>query len=294
MRCCLNIVFQDYALFPNLDVQHNVLYGLKNRPNLSAPQEVDELIDLLGLREHLSKHIDQLSGGQKQHVALARTMVMKPRILLLDEPLSALDGVIKESIKERIKTIAREYHLTTIIVTHDPEEALTLSDRVLIIDGGRIAQYGRPSEIIHRPNKGFGRALGNSFRVSAAAAVLATTIAFVIAYAIHYTRIARPLKQALQAIATLPMYLPTITYGFAIIYSFGKQGLLTRVFGRQLFNIYGFGEMYDYIKQRGYVLYPGKVMEAETFRVGNIGEIYAADIEAVSAIMKELLQEVMA
>ena len=220
--------------------------------------------------------------------------VMKPRILLLDEPLSALDGVIKESIKERIKTIAREYHLTTIIVTHDPEEALTLSDRVLIIDGGRIAQYGQPSEIIHRPNNDFGRALGNSFRVSAAAAVLATTIAFVIAYAIHYTRIARPLKQALQAIATLPMYLPTITYGFAIIYSFGKQGLLTQVFGRQLFNIYGFGEMYDYIKQRGYVLYPGKVMEAETFRVGNIGEIYAADIEAVSAIMKEFLQEVMA
>lgn len=88
-----NIVFQDYALFPNLDVQHNVLYGLKNRPNLSTPQEVDELIDLLGLREHLSKHIDQLSGGQKQRVALARTMVMKPRILLLDEPLSALDGL---------------------------------------------------------------------------------------------------------------------------------------------------------------------------------------------------------
>ena len=117
----------------------------------------DELIDLLGLREHLSKHIDQLSGGQKQRVALARTMVMKPRILLLDEPLSALDGVIKESIKERIKTIAREYHLTTIIVTHDPEEALTLSDRVLIIDGGRIAQYGQPSEIIHRPNNDFVR-----------------------------------------------------------------------------------------------------------------------------------------
>ena len=107
-----NIVFQDYALFPNLDVQHNILYGLKNRPNLSTPQEVDELIDLLGLRGHLSKHIDQLSGGQKQRVALARTMVMKPRILLLDEPLSALDGVIKESIKERIKTIAREYHRT--------------------------------------------------------------------------------------------------------------------------------------------------------------------------------------
>ncbi len=80
---------------------------------------------------------------------------MKPKILLLDEPLSALDGVIKESIKERIKTIAREYHLTTIIVTHDPEEALTLSDRVLIINEGRISQYGKPEEIIHQPGNSF-------------------------------------------------------------------------------------------------------------------------------------------
>lgn len=102
--------------------------------NVSSKQEVEELIDLLGLWEHLNKSIEQLSGGQKQRVALARTMVMKPHILLLDEPLSALDGVIKESIKDRIKTIAREYNLTTIIVTHDPEEALPLSDQVLIID----------------------------------------------------------------------------------------------------------------------------------------------------------------
>ena len=90
-------------------------------PKISTPQEVEELIDLLGLREHLHKKIEQLSGGQKQRVALARTMVMKPRILLLDEPLSALDGVIKESIKDKIRQIARDYHLTTIIVTHDPE-----------------------------------------------------------------------------------------------------------------------------------------------------------------------------
>ena len=120
-----NIVFQDYALFPNLNVYQNITYGLRNKPNISSKEEVEDLIDLLGLREHLTKRVDQLSGGQKQRVALARTMVMKPRILLLDEPLSALDGVIKESIKDRIKTIAREYHLTTIIVTHDPEEALT-------------------------------------------------------------------------------------------------------------------------------------------------------------------------
>lgn len=152
-----NIVFQDYALFPNLNVQQNITYGLRNKPGISTPQEVDELIDLLGLRDHLSKRIHQLSGGQKQRVALARTMVMKPRILLLDEPLSALDGVIKESIKERIKTIAREYELTTIIVTHDPEEALTLSDRVLILSEGGIAQYDDPYGIIHRPQNDFVR-----------------------------------------------------------------------------------------------------------------------------------------
>ena len=152
-----NIVFQDYALFPNLNVYQNITYGLKNKPGISSEEEVEELIHLLGLEDHLNKRVDQLSGGQKQRVALARTMVMKPRILLLDEPLSALDGVIKESIKDRIKTIAREYHLTTIIVTHDPEEALTLSDRVLIINQGTIAQYGRPAEIIQKPENDFVR-----------------------------------------------------------------------------------------------------------------------------------------
>lgn len=146
-----NIVFQDYALFPNLNVYQNITYGLRNKPEISSREEVEELISLLGLEEHLSKRIGQLSGGQKQRVALARTMVMKPKILLLDEPLSALDGVIKESIKDRIRTIAREYHLTTIIVTHDLEEALTLSDRVMIINEGKIAQFARPEEIIHQP-----------------------------------------------------------------------------------------------------------------------------------------------
>ena len=150
-----NIVFQDYALFPNLNVYQNITYGLKNKPGISSQEEVEELIHLLGLGEHLSKRVDQLSGGQKQRVALARTMVMKPRILLLDEPLSALDGVIKESIKDRIKMIAKEYSLTTIIVTHDPEEALTLSDRVLIINEGSISQYGRPEEIIEAPGNRF-------------------------------------------------------------------------------------------------------------------------------------------
>ena len=150
-----NIVFQDYALFPNLNAYENIVYGLRNKPNISTCKEVQELIELLGLKEHLNKNIEQLSGGQKQRVALARTLVMKPKILLLDEPLSALDGVIKESIKDKIKQIAKEYHLTTIIVTHDPEEALSLSDKVMVINGGTILQYAKPDEIINSPSDSF-------------------------------------------------------------------------------------------------------------------------------------------
>lgn len=150
-----NIVFQDYALFPNLNAYENIVYGLRNKPGISSAEEVQELISLLGLKEHLNKRIDQLSGGQKQRVALARTLVMKPKILLLDEPLSALDGVIKESIKERIQLIAKQYHLTTIIVTHDPEEALTLSDKVLIINEGQISQFDQPHVIVIQPRTQF-------------------------------------------------------------------------------------------------------------------------------------------
>lgn len=150
-----NIVFQDYALFPNLNVYENIVYGLKNKPNISTTKEVQDLINLLGLGKHLTKKIEELSGGQKQRTALARTLVMKPKILLLDEPLSALDGVIKESIKQKIKEIARDFKLTTIIVTHDPEEALTLSDKVLIVNEGQISQFGTPEEIIKNPANDF-------------------------------------------------------------------------------------------------------------------------------------------
>ena len=135
-----NVVFQDYALFPHLNAYKNIVYGLKNYPNVSTQEEINDLIDILELRDHLDKSIDQLSGGQKQRVAIARTLVMKPKVLLLDEPLSALDGIIKESIKKTIKDIVSKFNLTTIIVTHDPEEALTLSDKVLILDAGHIAQ----------------------------------------------------------------------------------------------------------------------------------------------------------
>ncbi len=150
-----NIVFQDYALFPNLNAYQNITYGLKNKPNISTEKEVEDLIELLGLKEHINKKIEQLSGGQKQRVALARTLVMKPKILLLDEPLSALDGVIKESIKNKIKEIAKEFNLTTIIVTHDPEEALSLSDKVMILNKGKIVQYAEPTDIINTPKDSF-------------------------------------------------------------------------------------------------------------------------------------------
>ena len=152
-----NIVFQDYALFPNLNAYENITYGLRNRPGASSEEEIRGLIALLGLGGHLDKRIDELSGGQKQRVALARTLVMKPRLLLLDEPLSALDGVIKESIKAKIKQIVAQYGLTTVMVTHDPEEACTMSDRVLILNRGRVAQYAAPREIIEHPADDFVR-----------------------------------------------------------------------------------------------------------------------------------------
>lgn len=148
------IVFQDYSLFPNLNALDNIRYGLRNDP-VSTDMEVLELITLLGLENHQNKTIEQLSGGQKQRVALARTLVMKPRLLLLDEPLSALDGVIKESIKARIKKVVKELQLTTCIVTHDPEEALSLSDKILILNEGKIEQYGTPSQILHQPSSRF-------------------------------------------------------------------------------------------------------------------------------------------
>lgn len=150
-----NIVFQDYALFPHLNAYENIVYGVKNKKGIVTEKEIQEYIEFLELKPHLKKKVGELSGGQRQRVALARTLVMKPEILLLDEPLSALDGVIKESIKERIKSIAKEFKLTTIIVTHDPEEALTLSDKILIIDKGSISQYGTPHEIINQPSNEF-------------------------------------------------------------------------------------------------------------------------------------------
>lgn len=160
MRTRMAMVFQNFNLFSHMTALENITVAPVHVKGMSKEEAAEKGLDLLrlvGLEDKADAYPRQLSGGQKQRVALARTMVMKPKILLLDEPLSALDGVIKESIKDRIKTIAQEYNLTTIIVTHDPEEALTLSDRVMIINEGVIAQYGKPEEIIQRPENGFVR-----------------------------------------------------------------------------------------------------------------------------------------
>ncbi|MER2120296.1 MAG: ABC transporter ATP-binding protein [Solibacillus sp.] len=150
-----NIVFQDFALFPHLNAYDNIMYGLRNQNKNVTENDVKEYIEFLELHPHLKKRVHELSGGQKQRVSIARTLVMQPDILLMDEPLSALDGVIKETIKERIQSIAREFNLTTVIVTHDPEEALTLSNQVLILNNGNVAQCGSPKEIIQHPANEF-------------------------------------------------------------------------------------------------------------------------------------------
>ena len=133
-----NIVFQDYALFPNLNVYKNITYGLKNKPNVSTKEEVEELIDLLGLREHLLKRVDQLSGGQKQRVALARTMVMKPKVLLLDEPLSALDWNLRKQVREDLVSIIREWDVPCVWVTHDESESELVGNRHWTCEDGLI------------------------------------------------------------------------------------------------------------------------------------------------------------
>lgn len=150
-----NIVFQDFCLFPHLNAYDNIVYGLKNLKRDTKEKRVTDLIELLELRPHLNKKIHELSGGQKQRVSIARTIVMEPEILLMDEPLSALDSVIKESIKDMIQKIAKKLSLTTIIVTHDPEEALTMADKLVVIENGSVAQFGTPNEIINQPKSTF-------------------------------------------------------------------------------------------------------------------------------------------
>jgi putative spermidine/putrescine transport system ATP-binding protein len=153
----IGMMFQAYALFPNLTVAQNVGFGLKiagaNKPDID--KRVTEMLKLIGLSELGARYPFQLSGGQQQRVALARALAVQPRVLLLDEPLSALDAKIRVSLREEMRSIQKALGITTIFVTHDQEEALSMSDRVVVIHQGIADQVGTPFEIYNRPKTRF-------------------------------------------------------------------------------------------------------------------------------------------
>ncbi|HUG30971.1 MAG TPA: ABC transporter ATP-binding protein [Candidatus Limnocylindria bacterium] len=153
----VGMVFQSYALFPNMTVADNIGFGLKvrKRPSDQIKKRVDELLELMNLPDKGSRYPYQLSGGQQQRVALARALAFEPQVLLLDEPLSALDAKIRVALRQEIRSIQRQLGITTVYVTHDQEEALSLSDRVVVMSQGRMEQVGTPFEIYNFPTTAF-------------------------------------------------------------------------------------------------------------------------------------------
>lgn len=149
----IGMVFQAYALFPNMNVADNIGFGLKiaGMPKAQREARVEEMLKLIGLSGYGKRFPFELSGGQQQRVALARALAPSPRMLLLDEPLSALDAKIRVSLREQIREIQRELGITTIFVTHDQEEALSISDRIVVLSQGNVEQVGKPFEIYNRP-----------------------------------------------------------------------------------------------------------------------------------------------
>ena len=147
------IVFQSYALFPNMTVTRNVAYGLESqrRSRAEVGNRVRELLELVGLPDQGDKYPAQLSGGQQQRIALARAIAMSPGLLLLDEPLSALDAKVRARLRYEVKALQRRLGVTTIMVTHDQEEALTMADRIVVMNHGVIEQVGSPTEIYRQP-----------------------------------------------------------------------------------------------------------------------------------------------
>ena len=148
-----NMVFQSYAIFPHLNVEENVGYGLKrlNLGKVETTRRVDEMLNLVDLANHNKRPAHALSGGQRQRVALARSLIMKPKVLLLDEPLSSLDKNLREQMQVELRHLQRTVGITFILVTHDQEEALTMSDRTAVMFDGQIVQIATPQEIYSRP-----------------------------------------------------------------------------------------------------------------------------------------------
>ncbi|HKT02466.1 MAG TPA: ABC transporter ATP-binding protein [Rugosimonospora sp.] len=153
----MGMVFQSYSLFPTMTALDNVAFGLRvrGRPKVDRQRRAGELLDLVGLAEHHAKYPHQLSGGQQQRVALARALAVAPRVLLLDEPLSALDAKVREQLRDEIRRIQLDLGVTTVFVTHDQEEALSVADRVGVMRAGRLEQCASPTELYDRPSTAF-------------------------------------------------------------------------------------------------------------------------------------------
>lgn len=153
----IGFMFQQYALFPHMTVEENVGYGLKVRGESKAVIEktVDEMLALVNLEKFKRRNVLALSGGQRQRVALARALAIRPKILLLDEPLSALDAQIRHKVREELAVILRELGITAVIVTHDQDEAMVFGDRIVVMEGGVIHQAASPEEVWRRPASGF-------------------------------------------------------------------------------------------------------------------------------------------
>lgn len=153
----IGMVFQNYALFPNLDVYDNIAFGLsvKGMNKEEIDKKVKNIVSLVQLEGKEHHFPSQLSGGQKQRTAIARSVIMEPKILLLDEPLSALDAKVRKTLRDELKKIQKHLNITTIFVTHDQEEALTISDRIFVMDKGNIVQMGTPEEVYTSPSSIF-------------------------------------------------------------------------------------------------------------------------------------------
>ena len=153
----VGMVFQSYALFPNMNVEQNIAYGLKIRKidPAGVATRVEEMLAMMHIGELRERSIDQLSGGQRQRVALARAIAVRPKVLLLDEPLTALDALLRERLRVDINALLRSLGITTVYVTHDQAEAMSLGDRIVVMDRGRVAQVGTAREVYFDPREEF-------------------------------------------------------------------------------------------------------------------------------------------
>jgi putative spermidine/putrescine transport system ATP-binding protein len=169
----VGMIFQSYALFPNMTVAQNIGFGLRIRkePEATVKQRVDEMVGLINLEKHANKYPYQLSGGQQQRVSLARALAIHPQVLLLDEPLSALDAKIRISLRAEIRAIQKKLGITAIFVTHDQEEALSISDRIVVMNTGVMEQVGTPFEIYNFPTTVFSANFVGSLNNSSAEVV---------------------------------------------------------------------------------------------------------------------------